>query len=83
MQAHVDDTQRKLGDLAVMAGQTEAAERKILARATERLDEVQAELAKAGPDAMTGGGDKYMQLVAERGQLHQVIAQARQHLGPG
>lgn len=83
MQAHVDDTHRKLGELASMAQQTEAAERQILARATERLEEVQSELTKAGPDAMTGGGDKYMQLIAERGQLQQVIAQARQHLGPG
>jgi 4-diphosphocytidyl-2C-methyl-D-erythritol kinase len=81
MKAHIDDTHRKLGELAVMAQQTEAAERKILARATQRLDEVQAELKEAGSHALTGGGDKYMALVQERGQLQQVIAQARQVLG--
>jgi 4-diphosphocytidyl-2C-methyl-D-erythritol kinase len=81
MQSHIDDTHRNLGQLAAMAQQTEAAERKILARATERLDEVQSELRKGAEDALTGGGDKYMALVQERGQLQQVIAQARQVLG--
>lgn len=81
MQAHIDDTHRKLGELSVMAQQTEAAERKILARATQRLDEVQAELRKVQGEALVGGGTGYMELVQERGQLQQVIAQARQHLG--
>lgn len=80
MQAHVDDTHRKLGELAAMSRQTEAAERQIMTRATERLEQVQVELKVAGAEAMTGGGDKYMELIAERGQLQQVIAQARQHL---
>jgi hypothetical protein len=81
MQAHIDNTHRNLGQLAVMAQQTEAAERKILARATQRLDEVQAELPKARQGALTGGGEQYMRLVKEQGQLQQVIAQARKVLG--
>lgn len=81
MQAHVDDTHRKLGELAAMSRQTQDAEKQILARATERLEQVQTELKDAGAAALTGGGEKYMELIAERGQLQQVIAQARQHLG--
>jgi hypothetical protein len=80
MQAHINTTHKQLGELAAMSRQTEDAERRILARATERLGEVQAELSAAGPKALTGGGDKYMELVKERGQLQQVIAQARQVL---
>jgi 4-diphosphocytidyl-2C-methyl-D-erythritol kinase len=80
MQAHIDDTHKQLGELAAMSRQTEAAERRILARANERLGEVESELEAACTTAMTGGGDKYMALVQERGQLQQVIAQARQVL---
>lgn len=81
MQAHIDSAHRNLGELAAMAHQTQEAERKILARAEEQLEKVQADLKAAGAAAMTGGGDKYMALVAERGRLQQVIASARQHLG--
>lgn len=80
MEAHVADTRSKLGELATMAHQTEQAERRILARATERLAEVQSDLKVARSEAMAGGGDRYMELVAEQGQLQQVIAQARQVL---
>lgn len=80
MEAHVNDTRARLGELAAMAHQTQEAERRILARATERLDEVQSELKDAGAQALSGGGDKYMDLIKERGQLQQVIAQAQQHL---
>jgi 4-diphosphocytidyl-2C-methyl-D-erythritol kinase len=81
MQAHIDTTHKQLGELSVMARQTEDAERRILARANERLGEVETELKAAGAQALTGGGDKYMALIRERGQLQQVIAQARQVLG--
>lgn len=80
MQAHINDTRKHLGDLAAMAHQTEDAERQILARAQERLTAVQAELTKAGADALAGGGNQYMALIQERGQLQQVIAQAHQVL---
>jgi 4-diphosphocytidyl-2C-methyl-D-erythritol kinase len=80
-QAHIDSTHRNLGELAAMAHQTQEAERKILARAEEQLDKVQADLKAASKAAMTGGGDKYMELVTERGRLQQVIASARKHLG--
>jgi hypothetical protein len=81
MQAHIDSTHKQLGELAAMSRQTEEAERQILARATERLGDVQSKLAAAGAKALIGGGNKYMALVKERGQLQQVIAQARQVLG--
>lgn len=80
MESHLNDTRATLGELATMAHQTEDAERRILARATERLEQVQTELQATGGEALTGGGDKYMALIQERGQLQQVIAQARQVL---
>lgn len=80
MQAHIETTHKQLGELAAMAHQTAAAEQQILVKATELLGQVQDDLVKARANAMTGGDAHYQDLVAERGRLQQVIAQARQNL---
>lgn len=83
MQSHVTDTQKKLGELAVMARQTADAEQKILDAAMKRLEDVQGKLPAARAAALAGGDAEkaaYNTLIAERGQLNQVIAQSRVHL---
>ncbi len=81
MQANIDTVHRQIGELAAMSHQTEEAERKILARAEELLTKVEKELPSAASKAMTGGGDRYRELIDERGRLQQVIAQSRHVLG--
>lgn len=80
MQTHIDTTRRHLGELAAMSHQTQEAERLILAKAEEMLDQVQKDLSKAATAALTGGEDRYQHLIAERGRLQLVIAQARKNL---
>ena len=80
MQSQIQTTTRHLGELAAMSRQTEAAERRILDVATKRLADVQGDIAKMRPAAITTHGDAYMALIQERGQLNQVIAQARRVL---
>lgn len=80
MQDHIDNTHKQLGELAAMSHQTQEAERKILARAEELLGQVEKDLPEASSTANTGGEDNYMHLIAQRGRLQQVIAQARKHL---
>lgn len=80
----INDTRDQLGDLGSLMAKTHVAEQAILKRAEQRLDEVQAELDKAGPGvegAPDADQDRYLNLVKERGQLHQVIAKARVNLG--
>ncbi|ATI15641.1 hypothetical protein [Bordetella phage vB_BbrM_PHB04] len=84
MQAHIENTRRQLGELGAMAKQTEDMERRILARAQERLSEVDGQISDARVAALTGDDaakQRYTDLVDERGRLHQVIAQAREALG--
>lgn len=81
MQDHVDKAHAQLGELAAMSHQTQEAEHKILAEAERMLAQVERDLPAAAGAAMTDGKDRYMELIAERGRLQQVIAQARQHLG--
>lgn len=84
MKKHIANTRAHLGELHGLAAKTEAAERRILQSAEERLDAVNASLERlrpgveAAPDASQ---DRYLSLVEERGQLHTVIAKARQVLG--
>lgn len=80
MQTHINTTTKHLGELAAMSHQTQEAERRILARAQEMLEQVERDLPSARAKANNGGGDEYMDLVAQRGQLNQVIALARQRL---
>ena len=83
MKAHMEKTRQGLGDLGVLADKTEKAERAILARAEQRLVEVSAQIERAQPGAEAAddaGQQRYLALVAERGQLHTVIAKAKQAL---
>lgn len=84
MKQHIENTRRQLGELGAMAAQTEAMERKIMERAQEQLGKVEGDLDRARAAAMTGDDaakTQYTDMVAERGRLQQVIAQARQVLG--
>jgi hypothetical protein len=80
MQSQIDQAHHHLGELASLSHQTQEAERKILDRAQARLKEVEQSIADTRKTALTGGGDDYMALIQERGQLHQVIALARHNL---
>lgn len=84
MKQHIENTRRQLGELGAMAHQTEQAERKILARAEELLDDVQKKIEATRPLALVPGtkeAGEYQDLIMERGRLQHVIAQARQVLG--
>lgn len=79
-----DKAKAQLGNLSALAAKTEAAERRILESAQNRLEEVQAQIDRARPgveSAPEAAQDRYLELVRERGQLQQVIARAQQALG--
>jgi multidrug resistance efflux pump len=81
---HIENTRKQLGELGDMAAKTEAAERRILERATARLDQVNAELERSRPGieaAPDKSQDRYTALIQERGQLNLVVAKARKALG--
>lgn len=85
MQIHIDNTRRKLGELGAMSQQTEAMERKILARAEQLLAEIEKGLGDARVAAMAGGDkerDDYQNMIAERGRLQIVIARSNSVLTP-
>ncbi len=84
MKAHIDKTKSQLGELGALGEKTEIAERKILEAAEKRLGEVEGEIGKAGAGleaADDASQQRYLDLVAERGQLHTVIGKARTVLG--
>lgn len=62
-----------------------ASERQILAAAQDRLQHVQAELAILRRRALADpeSGDRYLELIQERGQLQQTVALAEHHLKNG
>lgn len=76
-------TRRQLGELGVMSAQVERAERQILEHAQRLHGEVLAKLDEMRPQALQSEADstEYQSLVAERGRLERVIAQAQQILG--
>lgn len=83
MKQHIENTRRHLGELAAMSSQVERAERQILERAEKLLAGVQGKMDAARAEAMAGDDaarQRYTDLVAERGRLNQVIAQAREVL---
>lgn len=83
MKRHIANTRDQLGDLAGLAERTKRAEQRILKQAEKRLAEVQASLERARPgiDAAPDAAQaRYQDMVAERGQLHMVIAQAKKVL---
>lgn len=83
MKAHIDKTRAHLGELASLTSKTEAAERRILERAQSRLAEVNAAIERAS-HGVEGAPDeaqqRYLDLVAERGQLNIVIAKSQSAL---
>lgn len=83
MKAHIEKTRASLGELGALADKTEKAERAILKQAEKRLADVSTLIERARPGveaADDAGQQRYLDLVAERGQLHTVIAKARQTL---
>lgn len=76
-------TRRQLGELGVMSAQVERAEHQILEHAQRMHGEVLAKLDDMRPLALQSEADssEYQSLVAERGRLERVIAQAQQVLG--
>ena len=84
MKGHIANTRRHLGELHSLAAKTEASERGILERATNRLDEVSAMLERQRPGveaASDAAQDRYIALVEERAQLQSVIAKSKKALG--
>lgn len=84
MQHHIENTRRRLGELAAMARQTEDAERKIMARAQELLSTLEKNIGDVRDKAKAGDSDaqnEYMDMIHERGRLHRVIATAQRALG--
>ena len=80
MKRHIEKTRAHLGELHALGEKTEAAERKILAAAEKRHAAVLRELddLRSGIEGMADDvQDRYLALVAERGQLDVVIAKAR------
>lgn len=71
MNVHITKTRNSLASLAVLAQKIEAAERRILAAAEQRLEAIQSQLERARP-GMEAAPDmtqtRYLELVAERGQ---------------
>jgi division protein CdvB (Snf7/Vps24/ESCRT-III family) len=83
MTNHLPTTHEKLTDLAALADQTERTERRILEQAEKRLQEVQEAIDQATPGVEGQDGEaqqQYLDLLAERGHLHMVIAKARKVL---
>lgn len=84
MKRHMERARDQLGELAGLVEKTRRTEQRILEQAEKRLDEVQAAIARARPGIEAAPSDaqrRYQELVAERGQLNMVIAQARETLG--
>lgn len=83
MKRHISNTRDRLGELAGLADRTARTEQRILEQAEKRLAEVDAAVERARPGieaAPDAAQQRYLDLVAEHGQLHQVIAQAREAL---
>ena len=80
MNHHIEDTRRQLGELAAMAAQTEAMERKIMARAEALLADIEGKIKSEWAAGLANDKAqlRYTDLLEERGRLLQVIAQARQ-----
>ena len=83
MKRHIDRTRDQLGELAGLAEKTQRTEQRILDQAEKRLADVQAAIERARPGieaAPDAAQQRYQNLIEERGQLHMVIAQAKQVL---
>lgn len=72
----IEQSRNHLGELAVMQRRINESEKIILKRAEERLDEVNAQIGRAGKDVLNQS-QTYISLIEERDTLHRVITQAR------
>lgn len=79
---HIDAAKQRLAHLAGLSERTEAAERKILESAEDRLTAIDADLGKLRPrvNLDDAAGDQYQELTLERGQCVLVIERAKQVL---
>ena len=77
---HIDAAGSRLVDLTALSHRTQEAERRILARATERMGDIQADLAKLAPRVVADAdaARRYEALLVERGQLALIIARAQE-----
>lgn len=82
MNEHLQNARRQLSDLASLAAQTDRMERSILSSATERLAAVESEIKSIHATAISDreSSKRYLELIEERGILHQVIARANEEL---
>lgn len=72
----------RLTRLATLSAKTDAAERRILESAEHRREAVQKQIAQLRPRALLddAAGERYQDLILERGRLDIVIANARARL---
>lgn len=82
MNEHIENVRRRIGELASLDAQTDAAERKILERAEKRLEAVQARMDELHPRAVVdnAAGTEYLTLAKERHQLNVIIETAKRNL---
>lgn len=85
MQPTIDSVRRQAVTAESVRRRTDDSERRILDAAEQRLGAVGKRLGELRPTAMSRRkhGDEYMALTTERGQLLQVIENAKARLGPG
>lgn len=84
MKRHISNTRDHISELAELSQHTEASERRILRQAENRLSQVNELISRARPGVMAAsdaGQSRYTDLIAERAQLHIVIAKAQGILG--
>ncbi len=78
-----DGVRSQLADLSALQARTDADERKILAAAEKRHDDLQAQMHATKKDAVLdeGAASRYLAMTEELGQVSIVIAKAREALG--
>jgi len=78
-----DGIRSRLADLSALQARTDADERKILAAAEKRHDDLQKQMDDLRKDAVLddGAAARYVAMSQELGQVSIVIAKAREALG--
>lgn len=75
-----DEHAKLLASLSGLADKTERAERKIMDKASRRIDAINARLETLRGTIEIRGESEYLALVKERGELSRVIAMAQKNL---
>ena len=77
-QKHIDAARQRVAHLAALERASDEADKRIAKAATERLETVEAEIAKVRPSALIhdDAGTRYTELVTERGHLLEVLRRA-------